>query len=277
MTRLFLATLFLLSTASAQLYPRDADIVPNRDARPPILEKVSIEQRPDAQIPLQLVFRDESGASVELAKYFGSKPIILTLVYYECPMLCGEVLSGLTRALRVLNFSAGKEFDVVTISIDPRETPQLAADKKAVFLRRYGRAGADQGWHFLTGNQPEIAAITKAAGFNYTYDEKTGQFAHAAAIMLLTPEGRIARYFYGVEYAPKDLRLGLIEASANKIGSLADQLLLYCFHYDPQTGRYNAVIANLIRLSGVVTTLLVGAFLLVMFRRERKRQSVMRI
>ncbi len=187
--------------------------------RPPGLKNVGIEQHLNDQIPPDLAFRDETGKRSDLRDYFGKKPVILNLVYYQCPMLCGEVLSGLESALRVLKFDVGKEFDVLTVSFDPKETPAMAAAKKAEFLKRYGRAGAADGWHFLTGPQDSITALTKAAGFDYEYDPKTGQFAHATAIMVLTPEGKIAQYYYGVEYAPEDLRLGLIQASQNKIGS----------------------------------------------------------
>src|SRR6476660_9680789 len=183
---------------------------PPANVRPPGLKNVGIEQHLDEQIPPHLTFRDETGKPVRLADYFGKKPMILNLVYYQCPMLCGEVLSGLESALRVLKFDVGNQFDVLTVSFDPRETPAMAATKKAEFLKRYGRPGATQGWHFLTGPQPSIDALTKAAGFQYEYDANSGQFAHTTAIMVLTPEGRIAQYYYGVEYAPKDLRLGLV-------------------------------------------------------------------
>ena len=199
--------------------------------------------------------------------------MILNLVYYNCPMLCGEVLSGLTSTLRVLKFDLGREFEVITVSFDPRETPQIAAEKKKQYLERYGRKGAEQGWHFLTGQQDAIAALTKSAGFQYEYDAKTNQFAHTTAIMVLTPKGKIAQYYYGVEYAPKDLRLGLIEASQNKIGNLVDQVLLYCYHYDPATGKYGAVIMRVVRLAGLATILSLGAFIAIMFRRDTAHTS----
>jgi len=219
---------------------------PPASVRPPGLKNVGIEQHLDEQIPTDLAFRDETGKPVRLGDYFGKRPLILNLVYYNCPMLCGEVLSGLESALRVLKFDVGKEFDVLTVSFDPHETPDMATQKKAEFLKRYGRLGAADGWHFLTGPQESIDALTKAAGFQYQYDPKTGQFAHATAIMVLTPEGKIAQYYYGVDYAPKDLRLGLIQASQNKIGNLADQVLLYCYHYDPATGKYGAIITRVL-------------------------------
>ncbi|HLO05111.1 MAG TPA: SCO family protein [Terriglobales bacterium] len=241
-------------------------ISPPANVRPPGLQNVGIEQHLDEQIPADLSFRDETGKPVRLGDYFGKKPMILNLVYYNCPMLCGEVLSGLEGALRVLKFDAGKEFDVLTVSFDPRETPDMATKKKAEFLKRYGRAGAAEGWHFLTGPQESIDALTKAAGFQYQYDPKTGQFAHATAIMILTPEGKIAQYYYGVDYAPKDLRLGLIQASENKIGTLADQVLLYCYHYDPTTGKYGAIISRVLKLAGIATLLGLGILMTVLIR-----------
>lgn len=240
---------------------------PPANVRPPGLKSVGIEQHLDEQVPLDLAFRDETGKSVRLKDYFAGKPVILNLVYYQCPMLCGEVLAGLESALRVLKFDVGKEFDILTVSFDPRETPEMATKKKAELLQRYGRAGAENGWHFLTGPQDSIDALTKAAGFQYQYDPRTGQFAHATAIVILTPEGKIAQYYYGVEYAPKDLRLGLIQASQNKIGSLTDQVLLYCYHYDPATGKYGAVITRVLQLSAGATVLFVGTLLLVLIRR----------
>jgi len=239
---------------------------PPANVRPPSLKNVGIEQHLDDQIPPELVFRDETGKSVRLGDYFGKKPVILNLVYYQCTMLCGEVLSGLESALRVLKFGVGKEFDVLTVSFDPRETPDMATKKKAELLKRYGRPGAAEGWHFLTGPQESIDAVTHAAGFQYQYDPKTGQFAHATAIMVLTPEGKIAQYYYGVEYAPKDLRLGLIQASQNKIGNLADQVLLYCYHYDPNTGKYGAIITRVLQLSGLATILILGIFMTALIR-----------
>jgi protein SCO1 len=239
---------------------------PPANQRPPGLKRVGIEQRLNQQIPPDLVFVDETGQEVHLRDYFGKKPLILNLVYYQCPMLCGEVLSGLESALRVLKFDVGKEFDVLTVSFDPKETPQMAMAKKAEFLKRYGRPGAAEGWHFLTGPQSSIDALTQAAGFQYEYDPKSGQFAHATAIMVLTPEGKIAQYYYGVEFAPKDLRLGLIQASQNKIGNLVDEVLLYCYHYDPDTGKYGPIISRVLKLAAGATILVLGTFLIVMFR-----------
>jgi protein SCO1/2 len=239
---------------------------PPATVRPPGLKNVGIEQHLNEQIPPGLTFRDETGKAVQVGDYFGKKPMILNLVYYQCPMLCGEVLSGLESALRVLKFDVGKEFDVLTVSFDPKETPEMAAEKKAEYLKRYQRPGAAEGWHFLTGPPMSIDALTKAAGFQYQYDPKSGQFAHATAIMVLTPDGTIAQYYYGVEFAPKDLRLGLIQASENKIGTVVDQVLLYCYHYNPDTGKYGAIISRVLQLAAGATVLILGTFLVVMFR-----------
>jgi protein SCO1/2 len=241
-------------------------VSPPANVRPPGLKNVAIEQNLNEQIPAALTFRDETGKTVTLGDYFGKKPMILNLVYYQCPMLCGEVLTGLESALRVLKFDVGKEFDVLTVSFDPKETPEMAAAKKAEYLKRYGRPSAAEGWHFLTGPAASIDALTKAAGFQYQYDPRSGQFAHATAIMVLTPQGKIAQYYYGVEFAPKDLRLGLIQASENKIGTVVDQVLLYCYHYDPDTGKYGAIISRVLQLAGGATVLILGTFLIVMFR-----------
>ncbi len=245
--------------------------LPSSSKKPAILDQVGIKQRLNQQIPLDATFRDESGRTVRLGDYFGQKPVILALVYYECPMLCTQTLNGLVSALSVLNFDVGNQFEVVTVSFNPKETPKLAAEKKRTYLTRYARPGAEQGWHFLTGDQPSIDALTKAVGFHYAWDPQAQQFAHATAIMVLTPEGRLAQYYYVVEYSPKDLRLGLVEASQKKIGNAVDELLLYCYHYDPTTGKYGAVVTNVLRLAGVITILVLGGFLLLMFRREPGR------
>ena len=212
------------------------------------------------------MFTDDLGRKVRLGDYFGQKPLILNLVYFTCPMLCGEELSGLESALRVLKFDIGKEFDVITVSFDPKDTPEAAAKKKEQFLKRYKRPGAEKGWHFLVGQQDAIDAIAKATGFEYEYDPKTGQFAHTTAIMVLTPQGRIAQYYMGIEYAPKDLRLGLVEASQKRIGNVVDELLLYCYHYDPEKAKYSATVMRILRLMGVATMLCLGVFLFVMNR-----------
>jgi len=241
-------------------------ITPPVDQRPPGLEGVGIEQRLRAQVPPELVFHDEQGNAVKLGQYFGKRPIILNLVYYTCPMLCGEVLNGLTSALTVMTFNVGKDFDVLTVSFNPRETPALAAAKKQIYVKRYGRPGAGEGWHFLSGSDQSITALARAAGFEYHYDPKTGQYAHGTAIMVLTPTGIISQYYYGVEYAPRDLRLGLVQASHNRIGTVVDQVLLYCYHYDPRTGKYTAVVTKILQLAGVATIAILGTFLVVMFR-----------
>lgn len=251
---------------------------PPSNQRPPMLQQVGIEQRLNESVPLDLKFRDETGKTVQLKDYFGKRPVILNLVYYQCPMLCGEVLSGLTSSLQLVPFDVGKQFDVITLSFDPRETPQMAREKKNTFLPRYHRAGAEQGWHFLTGEAKEIEALTKAVGFDYQYDPKIQQYAHATAIMVLTPQGKISRYLYGVEFPPKDVRLALVEASENKIGSPIDQVLLYCYHYDPATGKYGAVVMNVMRLAGGVTVLILGTFMFIMFRRDMgRKRGVLRV
>ena len=246
-------------------------LAPPANVRPPGLKNVGIEQHLEEQIPPDLTFRDETGKTVRIGEYFGQRPMILNLVYYQCPMLCSEVLSGLESALRVLKFDVGKDFDVLTVSFDPKETPEIAAKSKAEYLKRYKRPGAEAGWHFLTGPQESIDALTKAAGFQYQYDPKTGQFAHTTAIMVLTPDGKIAQYYFGVDYAPKDLRLGLVQASQGKIGSVVDEVLLYCYHYDPTTGKYGAIISRILQLSAAATILILGGLLLILFRRGPAR------
>jgi protein SCO1/2 len=239
-----------------------------------MLENVGIDQRLGEQLPLDVTFRDESGAIVGLGDYFGKKPVVLTLVYYTCPMLCNQVLNGLTSTLDVVSFDIGKEFEVVTVSFDPRETPELARSKKATYIDWYKRQGAADGWHFLTGDKASIDKLTEAAGFHYKFDAATNQFVHASGIMLATPDGRLARYFYGIEYAPKDLRLGLIEASEKKIGNPVDRLLLYCYHYDPASGKYGAVAMNILRLAAIATVVgLIAMLLLLRRRRPADRMS----
>lgn len=244
---------------------------------PPNLSGVSIDQKLGTQIPLNLQFRDESGQNVTLAQYFKpGRPVVLNLVYYECPMLCTEVLNGLSSTMRLVTFDIGKDYEVVTVSFDPRETPDLAAKKKKAYLQRLGKPDAESGWHFLTGNEASIKALTEAVGFHYQWDEKLQQFAHATAIMVATPEGKLSHYFYGVDYPPKDLRLALVEASHEKIGNPVDAVLLYCYHYDPRTGRYGAVVTNIVRLGGGLTLLILGTFLIVMFRKEPKGKQIER-
>ncbi len=246
---------------------------PPANVRPPGLKNVGIQQNLNEPIPPGAEFRDESGQEVKLGDYFGSRPMILNLVYYKCPMLCSEVLAGLTSALKPMKLDIGKDFDVLTISFDPRETPQDATASKAEYLKRYGRSGAEKGWHFLTGPQESIDAVTKAAGFQYEYNQQTGQFAHSTAILVLTPEGKIAQYYYGVEFPTKDLRLALVQASQNKIGSVVDQILLYCYHYDPGAGRYGLMVSRVLRLAGLATMLILGGFIILMLRREAGHHS----
>lgn len=241
---------------------------------PTALKDVGIDQKLNAQLPLDLVFQNEQGQEVRLGDYFGKKPVVVSLVYYDCPMLCNQVLNGMISAFKVMAFAPGQEFDVVTVSFDTRETAEQAAKKKQTYvgyLPEAKRAGANAGWHFLTGDEKNVKALTDAIGFRYHYDEATQQFAHASAIYVATPEGKLARYFYGIEYAPRDLRLGLIEAAQNKIGSPMDQILLYCYHYDPATGKYGAAVINLIRLGGVLTLIAVAGLFVFMRRRNAQR------
>jgi protein SCO1/2 len=239
---------------------------------PPQLRNVRVEQKLNSQIPLDVTFRDESGAPVTVRQMLRGKPLILSLVYYGCPRLCSMTLTGLMKALRTLDFNAGRDFDILTVSFDPLETPQLAAAKKAAYLEGYRRDGASAGWHFLTGEQREILRLTHAVGFGFEYDKTQEQFAHASAIMILTPEGRVSRYFFGLEFPPRDLRLGLVEAAGGKIGSVADQVLLYCFAYDPHTGRYSMAIMNVVRLFAVLTVILIALFILLTRKRTRRRE-----
>jgi protein SCO1/2 len=240
---------------------------------PEILKKVSISQNLNAQVPRDLVFRDESGKSVRLGDFFGKKPILLSLVYFDCPALCTEVLNGELRTMKAISLDLGKDFEAVTVSFEPKDTPALAKAKRDVYLGQYDRPGAAENWHFLTGEQPSIDALTSAVGFQYAYDSSIRQYAHAAAIMVLTPYGRIDRYFYGVIYPARDVRLGLVEASEGKIGTLTDHAMLYCYQYDPMTGKYGLVVMNVLRAAGGLTVLLLGIFMTLMFLRERKRPS----
>jgi protein SCO1/2 len=272
----------LLPTAFGQLVPKsNSPLYSSRpyeprapSGLPRALSDVGIDQKLNEQLPLDLVFRNENGEEVKLGSYFGKKPVVVSLVYYQCPMLCNQVLNGMVTAFKVMAFKPGDEFDVVTVSFDPRETPALAAAKKKTYidyLPEAKRAGAASGWHFLTGDEENIKRITDAVGFRYHWDKATEQFAHASGVFVTTPQGKLSRYFYGIEYAPRDLRLGLIEAADNKIGSPADQLLLYCFHYDPATGKYGAAVMNLMRVAGVVTVIGIVGLLLMLRRRGVKR------
>jgi protein SCO1/2 len=263
------------STAGAQDLPSrgPAPAGDPASARPGVLGRIGIDQRIGEQVPLDLPFTDETGRQVRLGDYFGKRPVILALVYYECPMLCTQVLNGLVTALGVMNFEPGREFEVVAVSFDPKEGPGLASQKKATYMERYARPHTAGGWHFLTGSEESIARLTRAVGFRYEYDKEIDQYAHGAAIEVLTPKGRIARYFYGIEYSPRDIRFGLIEAAEERLGSPIDDVLLLCFHYDPATGKYGATVLGLVRLGGVATVVAFVAFLIVSLRRERKGLS----
>jgi protein SCO1/2 len=258
---------WLLASAGltfAQIYapPQTQVYAPSR-----LLQKVGINQRMGAQVPLDLPFADESGRYVTLREYSG-KPMILALVYYQCPSLCNLVLNGVLRSIRDLDMSAGQQYQVVAVSFDPRETPEMAAAKKETYLNTYRRQGAQEGWHFLTGPETSSKALADSVGFRYVYDALTNQYAHSSAMMILTPAGRVARYFYGIEYPARDVRLGLVEASSERIGTPTDQVLLYCFHYDPATGKYALVVMNVLRLAGLITVAALATFMIVMFRRD---------
>jgi protein SCO1 len=239
---------------------------------PPPAKDVGFDQKLGGQVPLDLAFKDETGKDVKLSQYFGKKPVILHLMYFECPMLCGMSIEGLLRSLRALSWDVGKEFEVVTVSFDAREGPMLAAAKKANVIGTYARPGADAGWHFLTGSEASIRALTSAVGFRYVWDAEQKQFAHATGIVILTPGGKISRYFFGIEYPTKDLRLGLIDSTAEKIGSLTDQLLLMCYHYDPRVGRYTPAITTILKAGAALTVLGLAAFVATMLRRERRTE-----
>jgi protein SCO1/2 len=271
-----MALTLLAATASFAQAPssfQDKTTQPASQVNPADLSNVGIDQRLNQQVPLDLEFKDETGKAVKLGDYFQSgRPVILNLVYYTCPMLCGEELAGEASALSMLKFTPGNQYEVVSVSFNPDETPKDAAEKKQIYVARINehldhKTNGD-GWHFLTGQQPQIKQLADAVGFRYHRDLRTGQFIHAAGIMVVTPTGKLAQYYYGVEFSPNDLRLGLIEASRDKIGTVVDQVVLYCYHYDPSTGRYSAVVANIMRLAGAATMLILGGFLIVMFRRD---------
>ena len=278
MIRLQLACLAILVAARALAQPgQPAPALPSlsmqdtnlKPALPGALQGVGIDQKLDQQVPLDLIFRDETGRQVPLATYFQrGKPVLLALVYYRCPMLCTQILNGVASSLKAVSLNPGQDFEIVSVSFDPKDTPEIAAPKKQMYTRRYGRPNTANGWHLLSGDEANIKALTSAVGFRYKYDAATDQYAHASGIMLLTPEGRLSRYFYGVEYAPRDIRLGLVEASRNKIGNPVDQILLFCYHYDPATGKYGAVVMNLVRFAGIAFVLTCGVFLIAVWRRE---------
>jgi protein SCO1/2 len=251
-----------------------------RPALPGSLQGVGIDQKLDSRVPLDLTFTDEFGKKVPLSTYFQSgKPVILALVYYRCPMLCTQILNGVASSLKAVSLDPGRDFEVVAVSFDPKDTPETAASKKQLYMKRYGRPGTANGWHLFTGDEANIKALTEAVGYHYKYDPATDQFAHASGIVIATPEGRLSKYFYGVEYAPRDVRLGLVEASQNKIGNPVDEILLFCFHYDPSTGKYGAVVMNIVRLAGGAFVLVAGVFLAVVLRRDvhRDRRALGRV
>jgi protein SCO1 len=242
------------------------------DQLPQVLQKVGVSQHLNQQLPLDAAFVDETGKPVKLGDYFGKKPAILSLVYYTCPMLCSEELDGLTSSLEMVKLTPGKDFDVVIVSIDPSDTPAQAAKSKALYVKRYGRPETAAGWHFLTGQRPAIDAVTNAVGFGYVRvpgpDGKLTQFAHASSLEIVTPQGKLAQYYLGVEYSPKDMLLGLIDASGNKIGSPVANILTYCYHYDPQTNKHSLVVARVVQLGGMITVAGLGGFMFLMFRRD---------
>jgi protein SCO1 len=245
--------------------------------KPSVTSKISISQRLNQPLPLNAVFTDDAGKQVSLASYFGQKPAILALVYYQCPMLCSEELNGLTGALQMVDEKPGRDFNVIVVSIDPTEGTDLAAAKKRTYLKRYGHPESANGWHFLTGTQQNIDALTQAVGFGYAKipgpDGRLTQYAHASAIQIITPQGKIAQYYMGVEYSPKDIRLGLAEASNNRIGSPVDNILTYCYHYDPGTNKHSLIVARVVQLGGLVTVLTLGGFMFLMFRADAKRDK----
>ena len=272
------AVIFIAAPASAQMtgtptagYLSAPGVSSN--TMPTALREIGFDQNIDQKLPLDATFRDESGQTVTLGSYYGKRPVLLAFIYYECPMLCTQVLNAMTATISTMSLTAGKDFELVLVGIDPRETPAQAAAKKTEYLRRYKRQGAEAGWHFLTGDEPEIQRVAKAAGFRYAWDEQTQQYAHPTGIIVTTTDGRLARYLFGIEYGPRDLNLSLVEASEGKVGSFADQLLLFCYHYDPMTGRYGIYVMRTLRVAGVATVLLIGTFIVVMVRREKSQQN----
>jgi protein SCO1/2 len=269
---IMMGVLASMAPAQAQIFgaPQTQVFAPS-----PFLQKVGINQKIGAEVPLDLPFFDESGQPVTLRQYFG-KPVILALVYYQCPSLCNMVLNGLLRSVKSLEMTAGNEYEIVAVSFDPRETPEMAAAKKQTYLKDYNRPGAEQGWHFLTGQEKASKTLAEAIGFHYAYDSMTNQYAHGSAITILTPLGRVARYFFGIDYPARDVRLGLVEASNGGLGSPTDQILLYCYHYDPTTGKYAMVVMNVLRLGALVTLAALATFMIVMFRRDFRASHAQR-
>lgn len=268
------AVALMTAGVSAQL-SRPRSVPPGKAAseQVPALKEVGIDQKPNAQVPLDLEFSDEAGQPVTLRKFFGPRPVVLALVYYECPMLCGQVLSGFAGSLQGMSFTVGKEYDVLVVSFDPGETPAMATSRKKEFMRRFVRDATPENIHFLTGREESIKALTGAVGFRYAYDKAIDQYAHPAAVTVLTPDGRVSRYLYGVEFAPKDLKLALVEASDGKVGSITDQMMLFCYHYDPEAGKYGFVIMNFVRAAGAGTVLLLVGWIVLSLRRERRQAT----
>jgi protein SCO1/2 len=252
-------------------YKREPGIVAS--AVPAALREIGFDQNLDQHIPLDTTFRDERGATVRLGDFFGKRPVVLLFAYYDCPMLCTQVINGLSSALAVLSLKPGQDFEIVTVSFNPKDTPATASAKKAIYLERYNKPGAAAAWHFLTGDPPSIDRLTEAAGFRYVWDKQTNQYAHPTGVIVLTPDGRLARYLFGIEYGPRDLRYAIVEASEGRVGTPVDALLLYCYHYDPTTGRSGLVIMRVIRVAGATTVVALGTFIIVMFRRERRTQK----
>jgi protein SCO1 len=246
---------------------------PPSNAMPSALQQVKFDQKLDAQLPADAVFKDDTGKTVRLGDYFGERPVVLAFVYYECPMLCNQILNGLVSGVGVLDQTVGTDFDVVAISFDARETPTQAAAKKATYLDRYQRPGSERGWHFLTGDEATIKRVTGTAGFQFAWDAASQQFAHASGIIVTTPEGKLSRYLFGIEYPPRDLKFALMESSAGKIGSVVDQVLLYCYHYEPATGSYSLVAMNAVRMGGVVTMVALLGFVAISLRRDNRAQA----
>lgn len=262
--------LSVLASFPAQPQKIRPDTAPNSSMKPAMLKDVRIQQNLNAQVPLELTFTDEGNRTVRLGQYFQGKPVILAMVYYECPMLCNMTLNGLLRSLNGISLNASDDFQLVAVSINPRESSQIAMAKKETYLEKYPRLHAMNGWHFLTGKQENIKALADVVGFRYSYDPIAKQYAHAAGIMVVTPEGKISKYFYGIEFDKRDLRLGLVEASNHKIGTAVDQILLYCYHYDPATGKYGFMVQRLLQVLGSATFAALFAFVFINLRRDRR-------
>jgi len=270
---LFIGCFIFLAGMSAAWRP----IQPLQGSHPPgqvDVEEITFEQKLGAQVPLDLNFLDETGQEVQLSDYFGLKPVILLFAYYECPMLCPLVLEDMTRSLQGLRLTAGKDFQIITVSLDPEETPELAAAKKAAYLKQYGRERTDHGWRFLTGKPEDIDALAHAVGLEYAYDEAADEYAHPSGLVILTPHGRISRYIFGLNFPPRDLRLGLVEAADGEIGSTIDQLFLLCYRYDPETGKYSLFITNILRIAAIASALALFSFVGLMLRREKDGQNI---